>query len=67
MKPRVHLEKLESFVDTIVVLPNDDGSYRVHVNYIGGVHPISMNRRDMAAEIAEVLYEHIGRIRHARK
>lgn len=67
MTNRSHLKKLEPVVDIIDVLPNDDGSYRVHVNYVGGKHPSTGDRCEMAGEIAELIYDHISKIRYAKK
>ena len=59
-----HLKTLERELDSLIVKSLADGNMLVEIKYKDA--PGVMSRLAIADEIGELIYEHIGKIRHKR-
>lgn len=62
---RTHLKVLESELDCLTVKSQADGNMRIEITYKDGP-PGLLTRLEIAEEIGELIYQHIGKIRHRR-
>lgn len=66
-----HLKTLESVLDSLIVHSRADGHMLIEIKYKpdgdGYSGPGMLTRMAIADEIGELIYEHIGKIRHRRK
>ena len=60
----VHLKTLERELESLIVKSFADGNMLVEIKYKDA--PGVMSRLAIADEIGELIYEHIGKIRHKR-
>lgn len=60
----IHLKTLEKELDSLIVKSLADGNMLVEIKYKEA--PGVFNRLAIADEIGELIYEHIGKIRHRR-
>lgn len=61
---RAHITTLERELDSLIVKSLANGNMLVEIKYKEA--PGIMSRLEIANEIGELIYEHIGKIRHKR-
>lgn len=66
MEDRDVLKALERVLDVLQVRSMADGNYLVEVTYKDDNTPGSIDRQHIAAEIAELLYRRIGKLRSSK-
>ena len=59
-----HLKTLERELDSLIIKSLEDGNMLVEIKYKNS--PGIMSRLEIADEIGELIYEHIGKIRYKR-